>query len=148
MPVWMIETFGSAKLDNGFWVMTLLPIPLWAVMLFFPRAHWARKVASPWLVPVFLAFVQAYFLYQLWSVGMPVITGADFKATHKFFEHPMVFLALWSQLQVLHLFLGTILFQESGRKGFRVPVELVLCWMFGALVLPIFVVRRTMADAR
>ncbi len=136
----MIETFGRTELNQAFWLVLLMSAPVWLLMLFFPSKPWTRSLANPFLFPVLLLGVLGYLYYILWQLGVPAVPqNVEFQASRSFVQHPIVWLIALCKLQILNLFLGTVLFREAHRMGIRaIPVELLICWLLGPLGLPVF----------
>lgn len=137
----MIETFGKTELNQAFWLVLLMTAPVWLLMLFFPSKSWTRVLANPFLFPVLLLGVLGYLYYLLWQLGVPSIPqNVQFEASRNFVQHPIVWLIAFCKLQILNLFLGTVLFREAHRMGMRmIPLELLTCWFFGPLGLLVFI---------
>lgn len=135
MPAWLIETFASVMLTRVFWFVTLMTVPVWIGMIFFPKKDIVRSVCRPLGAPLAFVFVWGYLCYKAWVLGLPTPTGTSFTENRDLAAHPMVFLAGWCQLQVLQVFLGTWVYQDSLRRKLFVPAELLACWIFGPLGL-------------
>lgn len=142
MPAWMIDTFGSAKLNQIFWTLTLVPLPLWVAMILLPKNSRVLAAAHPCVFPVILALGQIYLYWQLWQSGAPIPDGFAMKDLRDHIAHPYVFLGLWAQLQALHLFVGVWLYREAARLSLCASFELILCWFVGVLALPPFLLHR------
>jgi hypothetical protein len=143
MPVWLIELFGARDLDHAFVLIALMTAPVWIGMIVFPRADWVRLVARPLLVAALYSLVLCVLLWQSYqAMALPVpITGAGYAAARNFSAHPITFLALFCNLQILNLALGTMMYQKATRHGFRASIELTLCWGLGALAVVPFALR-------
>lgn len=142
MPVWIVELFGNAQLNRAFWLMNMLVLPFWAAMVFLPGRSWVRHLAHPFFVPTLLGLLYVYALYRLITVtGVPPLAGLEVKALRKFVDHPLVFLVVWAHYLAVDLFLGMSIFRDARSRNMKVPVELVLCWIFGPLGLVAYVAR-------
>ncbi len=143
MPIWLIEFFGARDLDHTFILIALMTAPVWILMIAFPLAKYVRGLAHPFVVPPVFCVVLLMLLWKSYkaSVLPEPITTASYAGAHDFAQHPIAFLALFCNLQILNLVLGTMMYQKAIRSGFRAPVELLLCWLFGALALIPFVIR-------
>lgn len=138
----MVEVFGSAQLNRAFWMMNLTVLPFWLAMILFPRNRWVWPISNPFLVPACLGFVYLYAVYLLVTVtGLPPFLGLEVKAMRQFVDHPMVFLVVWAHYLAIDLFLGMSIFRDAVARRMRVPVELVLCWVFGPVGLMAYVGR-------
>jgi len=143
MPIWLIEYFGASELDSAFILIALMTAPVWIAMIFFPRLIFLKGIAHPFIIPPFYAVVLIVLLWKSYhaSVLPEAITQASYSGAREFAEHPVAFLALFCNLQILNLAAGTMIYQKAMRSGFRAPVELTLCWLFGALALIPFSLR-------
>lgn len=141
MPGWLIETFASAELTRALWFVTLMTSPVWVLMIFWGGAKPVKAFCRPLIAPVLYVLVWGYLCYQAWELGLPSPTGVGFQENRDLAAHPMVFLALWSQVQVLHLFLGTWIYQDALKRRWPAPAELLACWLFGPLGLFIYALR-------
>jgi hypothetical protein len=142
MPVWMVELFGSAQLNRAFWMMNLAVTPFWLAMILFPGNELVRKLSHPFFVPALLGLVYLYAVYLLVTVtGIPPLAGLELKAMRNFVNHPLVFLVVWAHYLAVDLFLGMSIYRDAAARKIPVPVELVLCWIFGPLGLMAYVLR-------
>lgn len=148
MPAWLIEAFASALLTRAFWFATLMTVPAWLGMVFLPKQDWVRRLCHPLVAPVCYALVWGYLCYQAWTLGLPEPTGTSFSENRDLAAHPMVFLAGWTQLQVLHLFLGCWIYRDALKRQWSVPAELLGCWLFGPLGLIFYALRVALTGKR
>ena len=136
MPVWIVELFGNTQLNRAFWTLNLLVMPFWCAMIFVPHNRIVKKVCHPFGVPVLFSCVYFYVLYLLVTVtGVPPLVGFELKALRKFVNHPLVFLVVWTHYLSVDLFLGMTIYRDSIRREIRIPLELLLCWVFGPIGL-------------
>ena len=70
-----------------------------------------------------------------------IIPSVDYEAARNYANHPIAFLILFCNLQIVNLFMGVMIYQKAMRSGFRAPLELILCWFLGALALIPFCIR-------
>ena len=143
MPIWLIELFGAGDLDTTFMVITLMTAPIWVVMIGFPSAPYLRQVAQPWLVvPLFTVILLVLLWKSYHAASLPeIISTVNYESARDFANHPIAFLILFCNLQIINLFLGVMIYQKAMRSGFLAPVELTLCWFLGALALIPFSIR-------
>lgn len=143
MPIWLIEIFGAEDLDAAFLLITLMTAPFWIAMIAFPHAPYLKRVAQPWLVVPLYTLVLVVLIWKAYQASvMPVLLkGASYDAAQSFAQHPIAFLVLFCNLQIINLFMGVMMYQKAMRSGFRAPVELILCWFLGALALVPFGIR-------
>ncbi len=143
MPIWLIEIFGANDLDAAFLVIALMTAPFWIAMIAFPQARYLRQCAQPWLVvPLFSAVLIVLLWKSYHAAALPeVVTTASYDAARSFARHPIAFLVLFCNLQIMNLFVGVMMYQKAMKSGFRAPVELTLCWFLGALALIPFGIR-------
>ena len=137
MPIWLIEIFGARDLDAAFLVIALMTAPLWIAMIAFPGLRYLRQIAQPWLVVPLFSVMLLVLLWKSYHVAaLPeMVSGASYDAARSFAHHPIAFLVLFCNLQIINLFVGVMMYQKAMRSGFRAPVELTLCWFLGALAL-------------
>ncbi|TVP79871.1 MAG: DUF4281 domain-containing protein [Puniceicoccaceae bacterium] len=137
MPIWLIELFGARDLNNAFLFLALMTAPLWIAMIAFPRMRYLRQVAQPWVVIPLYSVVLAVMLWKSYEAGMlPRWTpGVSYDAAQSLARHPIAFLVLFCNLQIINLFVGMMMYQKAIRSGFNAPIELTLCWFLGALSL-------------
>ena len=70
-----------------------------------------------------------------------IISNVDYESARNFANHPIAFLILFCNLQIINLFMGVMIYQKAMRSGFRAPLELTLCWFLGAIALIPFSIR-------
>lgn len=142
MPTWMIEAFGSAQLNRAFWLILLIPLPAWITMIAWGSHSVVYKTAHPLVLPLIAVPTWIYLLYQLIVVfGVPGITDAGFQGVRDFITHPVVFLVLLAQLQVVNLFVGVVIYREGYKARINVSGELILCWILAPLALVVCALR-------
>ncbi len=137
MPIWLIEQFGAKDLDAAFLLIALMTVPLWLAMICFPGGRYLRQIAQPWVVVPLFSVVLVVLLWKSYeSELLPQWSpGVDYASAQSLARHPVAFLVLFCNLQIINLFVGVMMYQKALRSGFRAPVELTLCWFFGALSL-------------
>lgn len=143
MPIWLIEVFGDKDLDNTFIIILLMTAPVWVAMITFPQSKLVRVLAQPFLLPPFYCIVLFVLLWKSHqSAVLPdPYAPITYESAHEFSRHPISFLALFCNLQILNLAVGTLIYQKAMRSGMRAPVELLLCWFIGAVALIPFALR-------
>ena len=143
MPIWIIELFGASDLHATFMTITLMTAPFWIAMIGFPSAPYLRYIAQPWLVVPLFTVILLSLIWKLYHMAsLPEIKSiADYESVRNFVNHPISFLILFCNLQIINLFMGVMIYQKAMRSGFRAPVELTLCWFLGALALIPFGIR-------
>lgn len=143
MPIWLIELFGAQDLDAAFLLITLMTTPFWIAMIAFPKAKYLRQIAQPWVVLPIYSVVLVVLLWKSYqSAILPeMVSSASYESARAFTAHPIAFLVLFCNLQIINLFMGVMMYQKAMRSGFRAPVELTLCWFLGALALIPFGIR-------
>lgn len=143
MPIWLIEIFGSKDLDSTFIIILLMTAPVWLVMILFPTAKPVRILAQPFLLPPLYCIVLFVLLWKSHqSAVLPdPYAPITYESAREFSRHPISFLALFCNLQILNLTVGTIIYQKAARSAMRAPVELLLCWFVGAVALIPFALR-------
>ncbi len=139
MPLWIIETFGHQELTFAFWLITLMTAPFWLAMILLPGNRMVRRLCHPLLFPFLLCGILLYLYWTAWGMGLPDISGHQYRDFRPFVRHPLVFLSLWCKVMILNLFLGMVLFREANRSGIRIPLELILAWITGPLALLVYV---------
>ena len=113
-------------------------------MVCLPRQKWVQTLAQPFVLAPLYALVLVYVLWASYDSALlpgSVGTQVSYSSAQEFSRHPMIFLALFCNWQVLNLAIGTVIFQKAQRCGFRASFELVFCWLFGALALLPFSLR-------
>lgn len=143
MPIWLIEYFGAKDLEASFALIALMTLPFWVAMIFFPNAKWVRRCSRPYLIaPLYCSvlFVLFWKAYQSSLLPEPII-NATYHSARSFADHPIAFLALFCNFQILNLFLGSMMYQKAMKCGFRAPVELSICYLLGAVALVPFGLR-------
>ena len=143
MSIWLIELFGEGDLNATFMVIALMTAPFWIAMIGFPSAPYLRQVTQPWLVvPLFTVILLALLWKSYHAASLPeIILTVNYESARNFTNHPIAFLILFCNLQIVNLFLGVMIYQKAMRSGFRAPVELTLCWFLGTLALIPFSIR-------
>lgn len=143
MPIWLIENFGSGQLDRTFILILLMTAPVWLAMIVMPQSRMLRFVAQPFLLTPFYCTVLFVLLWKSHqSAVLPdPYAPISYESARQFSRHPIAFLALFCNLQILNLTVGMMIYQKALRSGMRVPVELLLCWTIGAVAVIPFALR-------
>ena len=143
MPIWLIEVFGAKDLDSTFILILLMTAPVWLAMILFPESGIVRKLAQTYLLPPLYCIVLFVLLWKSHesSVLPDPYAPITYESAREFSRHPISFLALFCNLQILNLTVGTVIYQKAMRSGMRAPVELLLCWFIGAVALIPFALR-------
>jgi len=143
MPTWLIDLFGSRQLNEAFWLLTLLPLPIWVALVFFPRHRVTKAMAWPGFMPPILALCYLYLFWKAWTFGLPrVPVDVAARSTRVFLFHPLVFLVLWAHLQMANLLIAQLLLIDARARRLAIPVELALCWLLAPVAVLIYGVRR------
>ncbi|CAA6677851.1 MULTISPECIES: abscisic acid-deficient protein Aba4 family protein [unclassified Lentimonas] len=143
MPIWLIDVLGARNLNSAFLILALMTLPIWIGMVCLPNSRLVRQFAQPLIVaPIYctVLFVLLWRCYQA-SVLPDPMKEISYSAAQGFARHPVAFLTFYCNFQIMNLALGTMMYQKTLRAGFRAPVELVLCWLLGALAFVPFVIR-------
>ena len=137
MPIWLIEIFAAKDLDAAFLWIALMTAPLWIAMIAFPDWPQLRHLAQPWVVVPLFSFVLVLLLLKSYQANaLPALfVEANYQSAQSFVRHPITFLVLFCNLQIINLFVGVMIYQKALKSGFRAPFELTLCWFLGALAL-------------
>ena len=145
MSQWMLDTLGARQFNEAFWIISLIPGPVWIMLILLPDNRITRRLASPFVLPAVLGVVYLYFVYLLFTYGLPTTPdNVTMKAVRRFVIHPLVFLVLWSHLMITDLFVGMRLYEDARRRNLHIPVELLICWFFAPVALMLYAVRRAL----
>ena len=100
-------------------------------------------MAQPFLLPPVYCVVLFVLLWQSHQASIlpDPYAPISYESARQFTRHPISFLALFCNLQILNLAVGTMIFQKAMRSGMRAPVELMICWLVGAVALIPFALR-------
>lgn len=143
MFTWLIDLFGSRQLNEAFWCLTLLPLPIWVALVFFPRHRITKVIAWPGFMPPILSLFYLYLIWAAWDFGLPrVPVDLAARSTRLFLFHPLIFLVLWAHLQMANLFIAQVLLRDAHAHRMAIPVELALCWLFAPVGVLLYGVRR------
>lgn len=150
MPIWLIEIFGSGDLNRTFVLILLMTAPVWLLMIFLHESSWVRKLAQPYILPPLYCIVLFVLLWKSHqSAILPdPFAPVSYESAKDFARHPISFLALFCNLQILNLTVGMCMFQKARSVRMRIPVELLLCWLFGAIALVPFGFRMLLKGKR
>ena len=134
MVIWLIDTFGGSELERAFYAIALMTVPVWVGMILLLWFSLVRHLAHPFILPPFYCLVLGLVFWNSFEVSLlpDKISGLDFDGVRSFSRHPVVFLLLFCNWQIVNLALGTAMYQKSLKAGFKAPVELFLCWLLGA----------------
>lgn len=143
MTIWLIEFFGQNDLEGAFLWIFLMTLPAWGLMLFLPEHKLVRYMLQPFLLPPVYCLILFYILWKAYQASLipALLQGVGYSHAREFASHPVTFLALYCNWQILNLALGTMIYQKAWRAGLRAPVELVLCWALGAPAILVFQMR-------
>lgn len=143
MPIWLIELFGARDLDLAFVLIALMTAPFWLAMIFWPEVKLTRRMAQPFTVGVGFCVVLLVLLWKSYAASAfpdPMV-NVRYQDAQEFTRHPVAFLALFCNLQILNLVLGTVIYNKALQARLRAPVELALCWLLGAVAVVPFAIR-------
>jgi hypothetical protein len=143
MPIWLIDIFGARDLDNAFLILAFMTLPVWMGMIFLPNTRLVRLLAHPLVMtPIYctVLFVLLWKCYHASILPDPMPT-LSYSAAQGLVRHPVAFLFFYCNFQIINLALGTMIYQKAVRAHFHAPVELLLCWLFGAPGCVPFVIR-------
>ena len=147
MSQWALDTFGRQQFNEAFWIISLIPGPVWIMLMFMPDNRTTRLLVSPWILPALLGIVYLYFVFLLFAHGLPATPeNVSMKEVRRFVIHPLVFLVLWSHLMIADLFIGMRMYEDARRRKIYVPFELFICWFFALIALMLYSVRRPRRD--
>ncbi|MCB1120535.1 MAG: DUF4281 domain-containing protein [Verrucomicrobiae bacterium] len=142
MPVWIVEFFGEAKLNQLFWIITGSTAPFWILMIFFGRVRWVKQLCHPWLIPPLLGALYIYTVYLVFTITRsPEVPEATMRGVRAFWMHPFLFLSLWAHRMILDLFCGMMLNRTQEGEGPTGKFSLLLIWIFGPIGLMVFALR-------
>jgi len=143
MPIWLIDIFAAPDLDTTFWFLAGMTLPLWLGMILLPNARVVQLLAQPVLVASLYCSVLFVLLWKWYQASLfpDPMAELSYSAAQELTRHPVVFLSLYCNFQIMNLALGSIMYQKSLRSGFRAPIELLLCWLLGAPAFVVFGVR-------
>jgi len=145
MSQWALDTFGRQQFNEAFWIISLIPGPVWIMLMFMPDNRITRLLISPWIFPAFLGIVYLYFVYLLFTYGPPTTPdNVSMKEVRRFVIHPLVFLVLWSHLMITDLFVGMRMYEDARKLRIHVPFELFICWFFAPIALMLYAIRRAL----
>jgi hypothetical protein len=105
------------RVDFAFNALTLLILPLWILMIFFPK--WdvsVRILRSPWpIAPIALAYV-AVIASQIATL-LPLLLAPEPAAQMAYLGTPAGFLAIWAHVLTLDLFAGRWVYLDGYTAG-------------------------------
>ncbi len=143
MPIWLIEYFAADDLNALFVFIAVMTVPIWVGMIFFAKSKWTRRIAQPFLITPFYCGLLLLLLWKAYDASIlpDPIVNATYESARDFSDHPIAFLILFCNYQILNLFLGTMMFQHANKRGFHAPIELCICCLLGAFALVPYAVR-------
>jgi hypothetical protein len=147
MPAWLIDLFGSQRIQNGFLFISLAPLPFWVALIISPHRRWLPWLTSPFVIPPLLSLIYLYMVWNLVDLGAPPPPDVAAKSVRGYFRHPLVFLVLWAHLQVANIFVASVIREDGVRSRRRVRFELALCWLFAPAAVVIYAARRILFPA-
>ena len=101
MQQWMLDTLGARQFNEAFWIISLIPGPVWIMLILLPDNSITRRLASPFVLPAVLGVVYLYFISLLFTYGLPATPDSvSMKAVRRFVIHPLAFLVLWYGLPI------------------------------------------------
>ena len=143
MVVWLIETFGGSELERTFYLIALMTAPAWLGMIFLPQLALVRRLAHPFVLPPLYCLVLGFVFWNAVEASLlpDRPEGFDFETARSFSQHPIIFLLLFCNWQIVNVALGAAMYRKSLSGGFKAPIELFLCWILGAWALVQFAIR-------
>ncbi len=143
MPVWIVELFGSTRLNNLFWLVTFSTTPFWIILIFFGNRKWAKKWIDPWVIPPVLVLIYLYCIYLLVDVtDIPNMPDATMKGVRGLWKQPFLFNALWAHRLIMDLFCGILMSRSEVCRGVWGRMILIVTWFFGPVGLLFFMIKR------
>lgn len=132
-------------MDTLFGLINLLPLPVWVMMLLFPRHPLTQRlVLSPWPFVV-LAAVYALLLAGAAFVS-PAAWGWSLPALQGLMASDAGFLAVWAHLLTLDLFAGVWLFRDAKYWGINPGLFLLATLLAGPLGLGAYLLWRRRSE--
>ena len=124
-------------------LILLMTAPVWVAMIALPQAGVVRSLARPFLLtPLYCSVLFILLWKSHQSAVLPdPYAPITYESAREFSRHPISFLALFCNLQILNLTVGMMIYQKAIRSGMRAPVELLLCWFIGAVAVVPFALR-------
>jgi len=148
MQNWLLELFGSRELNALFWLANASTVPFWVLMIFYPDSRLAKGICRLWLAPPILGFFYLYLLYLANDLtGLPELRDLEAKSVRRFWNHPVLFIALWMHKLVMDLFVGIWIARFAALKRWEIQFELILIWLLGPVGMAAFAIRYWIASA-
>jgi hypothetical protein len=143
MPIWLIEFVAAGDLAAAFVWIALMTAPVWIAMIAFPWALIVRRAAQPLTVAVVYALALCALLWSCFPIKVlpSLVHGVNYSVAREMSQHPVVFLVLFCNLQILNLVVGAVMYQKARRLGLRIPIELTICWGLGVVAVLPFAIR-------
>ncbi len=138
---------GASRVDSGmaesvFNLLTVLPLPVWAAMLLFPRARFTRTlITADWPFLTLAALYIAVLIGAL-TTGASTGLGLSFTALHNIMASEWGFVAVWSHLITLDLFVGVWIFRDAKYFGINPGLFLLVTFFAGPLGLGNYLLAR------
>lgn len=130
-------------MDSTFLLILLMTAPVWVAMIVLPQSRVVRSLAQPFiLTPLYcvVLFILLWKSHQSAVLPDPY-APITYESAREFSRHPISFLAIFCNLQILNLTVGMMIYQKAMRSGMRAPVELLICWSVGAIAVVPFALR-------
>eukprot|EP00960_Hanusia_phi_P067439 766632-Hanusia_phi.AAC.2 len=131
--------------DSVFVANNLLSLPLWSLMILFPKSRKTQTVMSS--LAIFLPFILLYVLCVLGSVVKPEIqvAAASFSSLSgltALFSHQPVVASSWSHHICFDLFVGRWIFFDAVRNRVPATISLLATMFLGPVGLALHLVTR------
>ncbi len=129
----MAETFFN--------FFTILPLPIWASMILFPRARFTQRIVlSNWPYIVLGGIYTVLLISQILTTTQPL--GFSFQALRAGLNSELGFLAGWMHYLTLDLFVGVWIFRDAKYWGISASVFLLVTLFSGPLGLAGYLIIR------
>jgi hypothetical protein len=129
----MAETFFN--------FFTILPLPIWASMILFPRSRFTQRlVLSNWPYIVLGGIYTVLLIGHIFMTMQPL--SFSFQALQAALDSELGLLAGWMHYLTLDLFVGVWIFRDAKYWGISVSVFLLITLFAGPLGLAGYLIIR------
>ena len=129
--------------EGLFNLLMILPLPIWASMLLFPRARFTQNLVMAYWPYMVLGALYLLFLLAALASGSMSDLGFSFTALQRGFANDWAFLAAWAHMITFDVFIGVWIFRDAKYGGLNPGLYLLLTFIAGPLGLASYLLVRS-----
>ena len=146
MQNWLIEWIGGESLARSFLGLSTMTLPIWVLLLVFPRLRITQQVCRPFALTSIYAAVLPLIIYRFYAIeALPSMPPEfNYEGAKSFAQHPMIFLGIVATGVLFNLFTGLTIHREAALRAFDVRVSVFAAACFAPLGILLYSIQLTL----